>query len=365
MPQTPVSYVFFSWRRFFRLEARLPVRPAVLSTAWLAHLSPDAFADEGSCVSHFVYRRCAPAGRRPSRVPIDDALSEIAGERNGDGEALLEILRERTDDRTKGFYQSKANELETYLDEHGDLDDRDLLRPTEMWRYVRADLAAAIQTGAIWEADLNRVFQRLDDGPPARPAAPRPATHSHPGEDASTSDRMPSAHTPPLHTSTHGTPTHGPPTQSTCAGRRPAAAPRARLPTSHSSFFTDPCRAFMTDSASNTPSSRPDSADAPDWTGTWRVLRYGGEAPDVPTYYRASRQSWDVIKDPDGDRHVARHPILQIDGSTLILKDEGAPDDDRERWSVDVSGDRVTVTAETGPHHGAIGIAERVESISS
>jgi cation diffusion facilitator CzcD-associated flavoprotein CzcO len=109
---------------------------------------------------------------------------------------------------------------------------------------------------------------------------------------------------------------------------------------------------------------RSSDADAePAWAGTWRVLRYGGEEPDVPTYYRASRESWDVIKQNEDDRHIARHPILEIRGSTLVLKDEGASDEDAEEWTVAVSGDRVVVTADTGPHHGAVGIAERIESV--
>jgi len=114
-----------------------------------------------------------------------------------------------------------------------------------------------------------------------------------------------------------------------------------------------------------THSSTADDASRPAWSGTWRVLRYGGEEPDVPTFYRATTDSWDVIKEEASGRHVARHPILEIDGSTLTLKDEGAPDDAAEKWTVEVGDDRVVVTADTGPHHGAVGIAERVESIDA
>lgn len=108
-----------------------------------------------------------------------------------------------------------------------------------------------------------------------------------------------------------------------------------------------------------------DDTSRPAWSGTWRVLRYGGKKPEVPTFYRATTDRWDVIKKEASGRHVARHPILEIDGSTLVLKDEGAPDDAAEKWTVEVGDDRVVVTAETGPHHGAVGIAERVESIDA
>jgi hypothetical protein len=108
---------------------------------------------------------------------------------------------------------------------------------------------------------------------------------------------------------------------------------------------------------------------APDWIGHWRVRRYDGAAPSVPTYYRATPQSWDVIKDEDGGLHVARHPILDIEGERIVLKDEGADDADAEVWrarvQVDqpVRDDQLRVVATTGPHEGAVGIAERIEEV--
>jgi hypothetical protein len=100
-----------------------------------------------------------------------------------------------------------------------------------------------------------------------------------------------------------------------------------------------------------------------DWTGHWRVRRYDGAAPSVPTYYRATPQSWDVIKDSDDGRHVARHPILEIDGDRIVLKDEGADDADAETWRVRVQDDQLRVVATTGPHDGAAGRAERIEDV--
>ena len=106
-------------------------------------------------------------------------------------------------------------------------------------------------------------------------------------------------------------------------------------------------------------------SEPPPWVGYWRVRRYDGAEPSVPTYYDASLDSWDVIKKEDTQLHVARHPILEIQGHgsqeyTLILKDEGASDDAAETWRVGTDGDQVRVVATTGPHEGAVGIAERI-----
>lgn len=100
---------------------------------------------------------------------------------------------------------------------------------------------------------------------------------------------------------------------------------------------------------------------SPAWAGHWRVRRYDGDAPSVPTYYRATSESWDVIKDEESGLHVARHPILEIDEERIVLKDEGADDADTEEWRVRVKDDELRVVAATGPHEGAVGIAERIE----
>jgi hypothetical protein len=102
-----------------------------------------------------------------------------------------------------------------------------------------------------------------------------------------------------------------------------------------------------------------EAADLP-WVGYWKVLRWNGQSPAVPTYYVATQDTWDVVKD-DGDAlSVAPHPILEPGREAVVLKDEGADDTDRERWEIEVSGDRLTVTARTGPHEGATGVAERI-----
>jgi len=125
---------------------------------------------------------------------------------------------------------------------------------------------------------------------------------------------------------------------------------------------------------SHTSNSR-GSEQAPPWAGYWRVRRYGGSVPSVPTYYDATPESWDVIKEsaeeggPDEDSarlHVARHPILEVRAGTevraetIVLKDEGASDEEAEKWRVETDGETVRVVAQTGPHEGAVGIAERI-----
>ncbi len=98
---------------------------------------------------------------------------------------------------------------------------------------------------------------------------------------------------------------------------------------------------------------------SPSWVGYWHVSRYGGEPPSVPTYYDATEESWDVIKEGENGLHVARHPILEIREEVIVLKDEGAADDEAETWRVETQGDRLSVRAETGPHEGAVGVADR------
>lgn len=117
----------------------------------------------------------------------------------------------------------------------------------------------------------------------------------------------------------------------------------------------------MAPSSSASGSAAGPEAGAPAWVGHWRVTRYGGAAPAVPTYYDATTASWDVVKDQTEGWYTARHPILAVRGDVLVLKDEGAPDDAAERWRVEVDGDTVRVTALTGEHEGAVGVAERID----
>lgn len=104
-----------------------------------------------------------------------------------------------------------------------------------------------------------------------------------------------------------------------------------------------------------------EAADLP-WVGYWKVLRWDGQSPAVPTYYVTTPDTWDVVKDDGGTPSVAPHPILEPGREAVVLKDEGADDTDQEQWEVEVSEDRLTVTARTGPHEGATGVAERIQT---
>ena len=106
----------------------------------------------------------------------------------------------------------------------------------------------------------------------------------------------------------------------------------------------------------------PSGDDRPAWVGWWRVVRYDGAVPDPPTYYDATLESWDVIKAEASGLYVARHPILEVRGNTICLKDEGEDDERAERWHAEVDGDRLRVVAASGPHEGAVGIGERIDT---
>ncbi|PSQ89718.1 MAG: hypothetical protein BRD30_05425, partial [Bacteroidetes bacterium QH_2_63_10] len=88
-----------------------------------------------------------------------DGVTEIVKEQDGDAEVLLEIIREREDERVQGFYSSKADDLEEYFLERGYLVRQDPLTPEEMWQRVLADLASEIQEGIVTAEDLDRLFQ--------------------------------------------------------------------------------------------------------------------------------------------------------------------------------------------------------------
>jgi hypothetical protein len=115
------------------------------------------------------------------------------------------------------------------------------------------------------------------------------------------------------------------------------------------------------DPASSTDEETASPGDLPDWVGYWRVRRWDGEAPAVPTYYVATTESWDVVKrEANHDPYIAAHPILEINEQTIVLKDEGEADENAERWRIEVDAETLHVTALTGPHEGATGRAERI-----
>lgn len=90
-----------------------------------------------------------------------DGVAEIANELDGDAEALLQVVRERDDERVSGFRSNKADDLQKYLLEEGYLTEKEPLPEEEMWQRVLADLTEERSEGLISEDELERVFRRL------------------------------------------------------------------------------------------------------------------------------------------------------------------------------------------------------------
>lgn len=97
-----------------------------------------------------------------------DGVSDLAAELDGDAEALLQVIRARSDERVSGFRSAKADDLETYLRENGFLDPQDRLSQEEMWQYVLADLASERRDDRVSLDDLDRLFERLQGTTPSR-----------------------------------------------------------------------------------------------------------------------------------------------------------------------------------------------------
>jgi len=96
-----------------------------------------------------------------------DGVTELAKELDGRAEALMEVLREREDERVSGFRSAKADELAQYFREHGYLTDRDPLAGNDMWQRILAELGEERQEGLVTVEDLERLFDRLS-GPTPR-----------------------------------------------------------------------------------------------------------------------------------------------------------------------------------------------------
>ena len=96
-----------------------------------------------------------------------DGVTELAKELNGHAEALLEVVRERDDERVSGFRSAKADELAEYLREYGYLTDREPLSGEDMWQRILAEVGEERQENLVAVEDLERLFERLA-GPTAR-----------------------------------------------------------------------------------------------------------------------------------------------------------------------------------------------------
>lgn len=100
-----------------------------------------------------------------------DCASEIANEQEGDAEVLLQVLRNRSDERVGGFRSAKADGLESYLRENDFLDPRDRRSPEVMWQYLLADFTTARRDGLLPLRDLGRPFGWGSGGTPSQLAS--------------------------------------------------------------------------------------------------------------------------------------------------------------------------------------------------
>jgi hypothetical protein len=91
-----------------------------------------------------------------------DGVAEIANELDGDAKALLQVVRERDDERVNGFRSNKADDLEEYLLEEGYHTEKETLSEEEMWQRVLADLTEERSEGFISEDELERLFGRIE-----------------------------------------------------------------------------------------------------------------------------------------------------------------------------------------------------------
>ena len=92
-----------------------------------------------------------------------DGVAEIANELDGNAEALLQVVREREDERVSGFRSNKADDLEEYLLQEGYHTEKETLSDEEMWQRVLADLTEERSEGLISEDELEKLFRRIED----------------------------------------------------------------------------------------------------------------------------------------------------------------------------------------------------------
>jgi len=144
-----------------RGHGRLPVRRADRSSD--SGPGPGRGGLEGG-----VARRPGTAGGPPSpgadRRGTDtfvDGVAELADELDGDAEALKAVIRERDDDRVRGFRTAKADALAAYFREHGYLTDREPLSGEDMWQRILAEVATDRQEDLVTIQVLERLFDRL------------------------------------------------------------------------------------------------------------------------------------------------------------------------------------------------------------
>ena len=90
-----------------------------------------------------------------------DGVSDLAADLNGDAEALLHELRERSDERAKRFHSSKADKLEAYCEANGYIDPRATYDREAMWQHVVADVSDEMEAGVLTRERMQTLFERV------------------------------------------------------------------------------------------------------------------------------------------------------------------------------------------------------------
>jgi len=92
-----------------------------------------------------------------------DQIADLARDLGGDAKALVTALRERSDERTKGFLTKKTEELEAYLTEEGFLDDRPRLDPDALEQRALAALGQEVAAGHLSVAEIRELIAGLPE----------------------------------------------------------------------------------------------------------------------------------------------------------------------------------------------------------
>jgi energy-coupling factor transporter ATP-binding protein EcfA2 len=103
----------------------------------------DALAESGAVSEAFLER-----------------LTDLAGDIQGDAQAFLSTLEERSDERTRGFRSRSLDALRTWLEERGYIASRPRLSLAEVRTQVIARVADALRGGALSVATAN---DRIDE----------------------------------------------------------------------------------------------------------------------------------------------------------------------------------------------------------
>ncbi len=94
-----------------------------------------------------------------------DPVSSLAADLDGAAGALLAALRERSDDRAKGFRAQKAADLEAFLLDSGHLDPRPVLVRAALRDRALGALGPEIAAGSLRASTIDRFLDELPDLP--------------------------------------------------------------------------------------------------------------------------------------------------------------------------------------------------------